>query len=367
MILPAAHIHSLPTDGIRDASDASPEARAMKSDAGSFNGTRRRAAIALAALCLVAGGLGEAPVTRAAGAAGYPDRPIKIVVPFGAGSQIDIAARLVGGKLAEAVGQPVIIENRPGASANIGSEVVAKAPPDGYTLLLTGSLITLLPSTLGSVAVNPVTSFAPITKLAEPPIVIVVNPSLDVSTLAELVALAKREPGKISYATAGIGTVQHLIGAIVSRKAGIDMVHVPYANTGQALKDVQAGVVQVYFTFLGPIDGQLRSGQLKALAVASTRRMQAWPDIPTVAELGYKEAVADPWNGVLAPAGTPPEIVDRLYREFVRIVQQPDVRERFTSMGMEPLTPTPDQFSAEIREAVARWPAIVKAEGIRLQ
>jgi len=273
----------------------------MKSDAGSSNGTRRRAAIALAALCLVAGGLGEAPVTRAAGAAGYPDRPIKIVVPFGAGSQIDIAARLVGGKLAEAVGQPVIIENRPGASANIGSEVVAKAPPDGYTLLLTGSLITLLPSTLGSVAVNPVTSFAPITKLAEPPIVIVVNPSLDVSTLAELVALAKREPGKISYATAGIGTVQHLIGAIVSRKAGIDMVHVPYANTGQALKDVQAGVVQVYFTFLGPIDGQLRSGQLKALAVASTRRMQAWPDIPTVAELGYKEAVADPWNGVLAP------------------------------------------------------------------
>jgi tripartite-type tricarboxylate transporter receptor subunit TctC len=158
------------------------------------------------------GRLGRSPVTRAAGAAGYPDRPIKIVVPFGAGSQIDIAARLVGGKLAEAVGQPVIIENRPGASANIGSEVVAKAPPDGYTLLLTGSLITLLPSTLGSVAVNPVTSFAPITKLAEPPIVIVVNPSLDVSTLAELVALAKREPGKISYATAGIGTVQHLIG-----------------------------------------------------------------------------------------------------------------------------------------------------------
>jgi len=339
----------------------------MKSDAGTFFAGWRRVAVTMMALCLAPGGPGEVPVARAAGTAAYPDRTIKIVVPFAAGTQIDIAARLVGGKLAEAVGQPVVIENRPGASANIGSEVVAKAPPDGYTLLLTGSLITLLPSTLGSVAVNPVTSFAPITKLAEPPIVIVVNPSLDVSTLAELVALAKREPGKISYATAGIGTVQHLIGAIVSRKAGIDMVHVPYANTGQALKDVQAGVVQVYFTFLGPIDGQLRSGQLKALAVASTRRMQAWPDIPTVAELGYKEAVADPWNGVLAPAGTPPEIVDRLYREFVRIVQQPDVRERFTSMGMEPLTPTPDQFSAEIREAVARWPAIVKAEGIRLQ
>ncbi len=259
----------------------------------------------------------------------------------------------------------MVIENRPGASANIGSEQVAKAPPDGYTLLLTGSLITLLPSTMGAVAVNPVTSFAPITKLAEPPIVIVAHPSLNVSTLSELIALARREPGKITYATAGIGTVQHLIAAIISRQAGVEMVHVPYANSGQALKDVLAGAVPVYFTFLGPIDAQLKSGQLKALAVASTRRMRAWPDIPTVVDLGYKEAVADPWNGVLAPAGTPPEIIDRLYREFVRIVQQPDVRERFALMGMEPLTPSPDQFSDEIREAVARWPAIVKAEGIR--
>jgi tripartite-type tricarboxylate transporter receptor subunit TctC len=300
----------------------------------------------------------------AADDATYPSRPIRIVVPFGGGTQMDITARLVGAKLGEALAQPVIVENRPGASGNIGSDVVAKAPPDGYTLLMTGSLITLLPSTLGSIAVDPVESFAPITKLAEPPIVIVSSPSLGVKTLSELVALAARRPGKITYATAGVGTVQHLIATVIARKAGVDLVHVPYANTGQALKDVVAGEVAVYFTFLGPIDAQLRSGQLNALAVASKRRLRAWPDIPTVVELGYEEATADPWNGVLAPAGTSPAIVDRLYRELARIVQQHDVRERFEQMGMEPVALSPDQFRDEIRESVARWPPIVKAAGI---
>jgi tripartite-type tricarboxylate transporter receptor subunit TctC len=325
---------------------------------------RWRIVVLAVGTCLVAA-LGWAAIAQAAGAGPYPDRAVRIIVPFAAGSQIDIAARLVGAKLAESLGQPVVIDNRPGASANIGSEAVAKSPPDGYTLLMTGSLITLLPSTLGAIAVDPVTSFAPITKLGDVPLFIVVNPSLNVSSLPELVALAKRQPQKIAYATAGVGTVQHLVAATFSRKAGLEMVHVPYANSGQALKDVQSGTVPVYFAFLGPIDGLLKSGQLKALAVASNRRTSAWPDVPTVGELGYREAVADPWNGFLAPAGTPPEIIDRLYREFVRIVQQPDVRERLATMGMEPLTPTPEQFSAEIREAAARWPAVVRAEGLQ--
>jgi tripartite-type tricarboxylate transporter receptor subunit TctC len=301
---------------------------------------------------------------QAAEAPAYPDRPIRIVVPFGASSQLDIAARLVGGKLAEALGQPVVVDNRPGASGNIGSETVARATADGYTLLLTGSLITLLPSTLGTIAVDPVASFAPITKLAESPFMIVVNRSLNVNTLPELFELARRQPGKIAYATAGIGTVQHLSATIISRKAGVQMLHVPYANSGQALKDVLAGEVPVFFTFPAQIDGQLRSGQLKALAVASSHRMRAWPDIPSVSELGYQEAAVDPWNGVLAPAGTPPEIIDRLYREFARILQQPEVRDAFTQMGLEPATMTPGQFSAEIRTAVARWPAVVSAAGI---
>ena len=295
----------------------------------------------------------------------YPERPIRIVVPFGAGSQMDIAARVVGGKLAESVGQKVVIENHPGASGNIGSEVVGKAAPDGHTLLMTGSLITLLPSTLGSVAVDPVASFAPITKLAEPPMVIVVHPSLNVTTLDELLAVARKRPGKIAYATAGVGTVQHLTAWIIARDAGVEMLHVPYANSGQALKDVQAGEVPVYFTFLGPIDAQLRSGRLKAIAVASDRRIKAWPDIPTVVELGFKDAAANPWNGVLAPAGTPPEIVNRLYREFAKIVETPTVRHQFAQMGMEPIATPPDRFSAEIRDAVQRWGPIVKAAGFR--
>ena len=328
---------------------------------------RRRAFTVGVAALLGACALAGAPSLLAADAGPYPNRSLRLVVPFGAGTQADIVARLVGAKLSDALGQPVVIENHPGASANIGSEVVAKAAPDGYTLLLTGSLITLLPSTMGSRAVDPVASFAPITKLAEPPIVIVVNPSLNVNTLSELIALARRQPGKIAYATAGIGTVQHLTAAVISTKAGIQMLHVPYANTGQALKDVVQGEVPVYFTFLGPIDAQLRSGQLRALAVASDHRMQAWPDVPTVAELGYKEAATKPWNGILAPAGTPPEIVDRLYRELARIVQQPDIAERFAQMGMEPLATPTDAISTEIREAVKRWPPIARDAGIRPQ
>ncbi|MGH8713828.1 MAG: Bug family tripartite tricarboxylate transporter substrate binding protein [Casimicrobiaceae bacterium] len=330
-----------------------------------FYAALRQSIAAVAAMCIALAGFGAPSVARAADAGDYPSRPVHIVVPFGAGTQMDIAARLIGGKLADTLGQAIVVENYPGASGNIGSEVVAKAPADGYTLLFTGSLITLLPSTMGSRAVDPVAAFAPIGKVGEPPIVILVHPSLNIGTLADLIALARRQPGKIAYATAGIGTVQHLVASIISRQAGIEMIHVPYANTGQALKDVLSGEVPVYFAFLGPTDTYLRSGKLRALAVASNRRMHAWPDIPTVTELGYKEAAADPWNGVLAPAETPPQIVDLLYRELTRIVQLPDVRERFAQMGMDPVTTSPEQFRAEIKAAVARWPAVAEAAGVR--
>ena len=210
----------------------------------------------------------------------YPSRPIRIVVPFAAATQLDIAARLVSGKLSEALGQPVLVENHPGASGNIGSELVAKAPPDGYTLLMTGSLITLLPSTMGSRAVDPVTSFAPISKLGEPTLVIVVHPSLNVNSLPELIALARRQPGKIAYATTGVGTVQHLTASVIARQPRVEMVHVPYANVGQTIADVLAGEVPVYFSILGPINAYVRSGQLKIVAVASDLRIRDCPAIP---------------------------------------------------------------------------------------
>ncbi len=297
----------------------------------------------------------------------YPERPIHIVVPFAVGTQLDIAARIVGAKLADAVGQPVVIENHPGASGNIGSEIVARSAPDGYTLLMTGSLITLLPSTLGHSAVDPVESFVPVSKLAKVPLVILVHPSLGVSTLPELVALARREPGRIAYATPGVGTTSHLAAATLAQEAGIDLLHVPYVDTGMALREVLTGEPPVYLAFRGPIDGYVRNGQLRALAVAGSNRMLAWPDVPTVAELGYPDAAIDPWNGVLAPARTPPAIVARLYREFASIMHQPDVREQFTQLGMEPLATTPEAFAAEIRESVARWPALVNTIGIHAQ
>jgi tripartite-type tricarboxylate transporter receptor subunit TctC len=324
---------------------------------------RPRQRRALIVLCLTALAVAQAPLTNAADA--YPSRPIRIVVPFAAGNQLDSTARLIADKLADAVGQPVLVENRPGASSNIGSELVANSPPDGYTLLMTGSVLTLLPSTLGSRAIDPVASFTPIIKLGEPFMVIVVHPSLEVNSLPELIALARSGPGKIAYATAGVGTAQHLTAEIIARTAGVEMLHVPYVNSSQTITDVLSGQVPVYFTFLGPINPYLRSAKLKAIAVASQRRIAVWPDVPTVVEAGYAEAAANPWNGVLAPAGTPPEIVDRLYRELARIVQQPDVLEQFVQMGMEPRGTAPDRFAAEIAEAVKRWPPIAREAGIR--
>jgi tripartite-type tricarboxylate transporter receptor subunit TctC len=292
---------------------------------------------------------------------------VRLVVPFAAGSQIDNAARLVGARLGEALGQSVVVENRPGASGNIGAEIAARSPADGYTLLVTGSVITLLPTTLGPQAVDPVTAFVPVAKLARVPLVIVAHPSLKVGSLAELIALARREPGRIAYASSGVGTAAHLSAAILAQRAGVAMVHVPYVNTGQALNDVLAGEPSVYFAFRGPIDAHVRDGKLKVLAVMSNERMLSWPDVPTASELGYREAAVDPWNGVLAPAGTPPEVVDRLARELASILRQDEVRTRLAAMGLEPALPSPERFGIEIREATNRWPTVVKTIDLRSQ
>ena len=325
---------------------------------------RRRVLIASAASFALAAWL-DPFAALSAPPQSYPERPIHIVVPFPAGTQLDLAARIVGAKLADAVAQPVVIENRPGASGNIGSEVVAKSAADGHTLLMTGSLITLLPSTVGPSAVDPVRSFAPICKIAKVPLVILVHPSLNVSTLQELIALARQKPGKIAYATTGVGSTANLGATILTQEAGIELLHIPYVNTGQALQEVLSGEPPVYFAFRGPIDPFVASGQLKALAVVGSSRMPAWPDVPTVAELGYKDAAVDPWNGLLAPAGTPPDIVARLNSELSKIMREPDVQERFTQMGLEPVYTTPELFSAEIRDSVVRWQAFVRAMGIR--
>jgi tripartite-type tricarboxylate transporter receptor subunit TctC len=308
----------------------------------------------------------QMPVVQAAESTPWPTRPIHLVVPFAAGTFVDVISRVVGSKLEEAVGQPVVIDNRPGASGNIASELVAKASPDGYTLLNGGVFVTMLPALYGPRAVDPA-AFVPITRMTNAPMVIVVHPSLGVKTLADLAALARTKPGRIAYATSGIGTTPHLAAALWSQRAGVELLHVPYANTNAALKDVLSGEVPVLFTFLGTVEGFLRSDQLKALAVTSAKRDPGWATIPTVAEQGYPGFDVATWSGLLAPAGTPPEVVDRIYREVAKILQQSEVREKILAMGNEPIGNTPDQFAAEIRADVPRWKEVAAKAGIRAE
>ena len=318
-------------------------------------------AVAIAFL-LVAAGTGGA--AAADDADRYPNRPIRLVVPQAPGTG-DIVPRLIAGKLAATLGQPVVVENRPGASANIASDIVAKSPADGYTLLYSSSVITLLPTMVGPTAVDPAASFAPIVKVLAIPVLIVVNPSLGVRSLDDLVALARQRPGRIAYATLGVGSIPHFVATAVSRRAGIDMLHVPYNNLGQAVNNVVSGDVPVFFTFYSQVQQHLPGGTLAVLAIASARRAPVLPDVPTVVELGYPEAIVEPWTGMFAPAGTSPEIVDRLNRAVNAILALPDVRDRFSQLGMEPLGSTPERFAADIRAQLARWPEIVKAAGIK--
>ncbi len=306
------------------------------------------------------------PAALAAGEPRYPNRPIRLIVPFTAGNQLDVFARLIGDRLAEAAGQPVIVENRPGASGNAASEVVAKAAPDGYTLLVSGVLITLLPLTYGSRAVDPVASFSPVTRLAQQPIVVAANPSLNVRSLADLVALARREPDTIAYATSGIGTAQHIAMTMLSQRAGIELRHVPYNNSGQLVGNVLSGEVPLIMSFRGTVEPYVVSGRLRALAVTGSHRDPAWPDVPTVAESGFPGFEVQSWVGVLAPAGTPVDVVGWLHREITRILALPDVRKVFLEQGAEPVGNTPEQFATEIKASRARWAPVVKAAGIRV-
>lgn len=297
----------------------------------------------------------------------YPDRPIRLVTPMAPGIG-DLIPRFLGARLSDALGQPVVIENRPGASFNIASEYVAKAPPDGYTLMYSTSAITLLPQILGPSAVDPVASFAPIARVLTIPVIIVANPALGVRTLDDLVALARKRPASVAYATPGNGSLPHLVATMISKRAGIELIHVPYTNIGQAVTHVVSGEVPIFVTWYSQIAGQLKGGAVVPIAVASTTRTPVLPDVPTVVELGYPDATVEPWSGFFAPAGTPPEIVHRLNRELNAIVASREVRERFAELGLDPVADsTPERFAADIKAQVARWPAIVKAAGIALR
>lgn len=296
-----------------------------------------------------------------AGAAeSYPSRPIRFVLALSAGGGMDTMMRMLAEKLEPSLGQPLIIDNRPGASGNIASDIVAKAAPDGYTLLVAFTSLPVLPSIMGARAIDPLAAFTPVTQLVTQPVLIVVNPSLGVDSLSSLLAMARAAPGTIAYGTAGVASIDHLSAATLSKRAGVEMVHVPYTNAGQEIKDLLGGEIRVAFIPLGTAQPYLRTGQLRGLAFTGARRVPAYPEIPTVAESGFPGFEMLSWFGVLAPAGTPPEIVDRLHQAFVRALKQPDVRENLASKALEPIGNTPAQFGEELKSLVKFWGPVVR-------
>jgi tripartite-type tricarboxylate transporter receptor subunit TctC len=299
-------------------------------------------------------------------AQGYPTKPIRFVVPFAPGGTTDILARLIGQRLTERLRQPVLVENRPGGNGSLGSELVAKAAPDGYTIIM---------GYLGSLAINPnlyaklpydaVRDFAPVTLAASTTQAIAAHPSLPAKSVQDLIALARAGPGQVTYASAGIGSPSHLAGALFNILAKIDMVHVPYKGSGAAMSDLLGGHVAVSFGGLAAAMPAAKAGKLRVLATASKTRSSALPQVPTIAESGLPGFDVPSWFGVLAPAGTPRDIVDRLHTEVSRILKAPDVKERLAADGAEVSALPPDEFAAYIKSEIAKWGAVIRQGNIR--
>ncbi|HEV7391527.1 MAG TPA: tripartite tricarboxylate transporter substrate binding protein, partial [Burkholderiales bacterium] len=286
--------------------------------------------------------------------------PIRFIVPFPPGGGNDTMARAFGQKMSEDFAQPVVIDNRPGAGGNIGAETAARALPDGYTVFLGGvGSHGINPNLQAKLPYDPIKDFAPISLIASAPLVIVVPPSLPIKTVSDLVQLAKARPGELNYASSGSGTIAHLSAELLNSMAKIKLEHVPYKGTGPALTDLLAGRVQVMFNSAVSILPQVRSGKLRALAMTAAKRSAAMPDLPTVAESGVPGYEAASWYGVLAPAGTPRPIMEKLNSEIVRIARTPEVRERLAADGADPVGSSPEEFAAYIKLELARWARVI--------
>ena len=295
----------------------------------------------------------------------YPQKPIRMVVPFPPGGGTDILARLFGQKMSETLGQQVIIDNRGGAGGTIGTDIAAKAPPDGYTLILVSGSHAINPGLYPKLPYDSVNDFAPITQLATSPGILVVNPSLPVKSVKDLIALARAKPGQINYASAGSGTPPHLAGELFKVMAKIDMVHVPYKGNAPAFTDVIGGQVSLIFPTMPSAMPFIKSGRLRPIAVTSAKRSPAAPDIPTIAESGLPGYEATSWYGILAPARTPREIVARLHEVLVSIIGSPDMKDKLAAQGLDPVGNTPQQFAAVIKSEIAKWAKVVKASGAK--
>lgn len=297
----------------------------------------------------------------------FPGKPLRLVVPFTPGGGIDTIARIIGQRLGDALGQPVVVENRPGAGGLIGFESILRLPADGHTLVMgTISTLAVIPATQSKPSYDPIRDYAAVTQIATVPYVIVAHPSLPVRNIREAVALAKAKPGQISYGSTGYATGTHLTAEYFSRLASIQLTHVPYKGDGPGLTDLMAGQIQLGFftTIITP--PHIRSGRLRALAVTSIQRARELPDVPTVAQSGYPDFESGSWQGIAVKAGTPAPIVKRLNEEIVRILALPEVRSNLESQGNSVVASTPDQFERFILAEIAKWKRVIEAAKIRI-
>jgi tripartite-type tricarboxylate transporter receptor subunit TctC len=303
-----------------------------------------------------------------AGAQSYPTKPIKYIVPFAPGGTTDILGRLVAQKLSESLGQPVVVENRPGAGGAVGAESVAKSAPDGYTIM-GGTISThaINASVYDKLSYDPIKDFEPVTLLATQPNMLVVSPSLPVKNVAELVALLKANPDKYTFSTSGNGTSAHLSGELFKSMTGTRMQHIPYKGSPQALADVMGGLVSMSFDNISTAYVQAKAGKLRALAVTTTTRSPIAPEVPTMEEAGLKGYELGSWHGVFAPAGTPKPIIAKLNAEIVKAIRAPDVREKLQILGVEPVGTSAEDFSRFVRAEVPKWAKVVKESGAKAE
>ncbi len=298
----------------------------------------------------------------------YPTRPVRFIVPFAPGGSTDTLARTLAQRLTDALGQQVVVDNRSGGNGNIGTEIVARAVPDGHTIVL-GYIANLGigPSLYAKLPFDPVKDFAPVTLLAVAPNILVAHPSLPVKNVRELVAYAKANPQKVNYASAAVASLGHLAGELLNSSAGIRMQHVPYKGSGQAVIDLLAGQVQIMFSGMSSVMPHIKAGKLRPLAVTGAQRSPATPEVPTIAEAGYPGFEASAWYSVMAPAGTSKTVVMRLNGEILRALKIPEVKERLENVGFELVGSSPDECGTYIRNEIVKWAKVVKASGIKAE
>ena len=308
-----------------------------------------------------------AAVSTAASAQSFPTRPIRFLVPFGPGGVGDITARVVAQKIGASLGQQIVVDNRPGAGGIVASEIVAKAAPDGYTLLLLNNAHAVSMSLFKSLPYDTLRDFAPVSSIATFSIVLLVNADSPIKSVKDLIASAKASPGKLNVGTIQIGATQHLSSELFKSMAGVDIVHVPFTNTGALLTGLRGGSVQVAFEFIAPVVGQVKAGAMRALAVSTRSRFAGLPDIPTVHEAGVPGYEVMSWNGIGAPAGTPKAVIDRLNRAITEALAMPDVKQRFEELAVDTRPDTPEGFRKLVASEIVKWGKVIETARIPKQ